>query len=104
MRQVQQQRSIAPTVVQNSMMLNTSRLPIALVIALLGTLLLTVIEALLLVFLLPTHLTGLLALPVQAPQILIIPAIEFVLLVLAVRLGSVPLAIYRYLKDVRTAK
>ncbi len=104
MRQVQQQRSILPTVVQNSVMLDTSRLPIALAIALLGTLLLTVLEALLLVFINPAHLAGLLALPAQAPQVFIVPVIEFVLLVLAVRLGSMPLAIYRYLQDVRAAQ
>ena len=104
MRQVQQQRSILPTVVQNGAVLNSSRLPIALGIALLGTLLLTVLEALLFVFINHAHLAGLLALPAQAPQLIIIPIIEFVLLVLAVRVGSMPLAIYRYLQDVRVAQ
>ncbi len=104
MRQVQQQQPIVSTVVQHSAMSDTSRLPIALGIALVSTLLLTLLEAILILLIHPTHLAGLLALPSHAPQLLIIPIIEFVLLVLAVRLGSMPLAIYRYLQDARAAQ
>ncbi len=104
MRQVQQQQSILPTVVQNSVIPNPSRLPIALGIALVGTLLLTLLEAILIVLINPTHLAGLLALPSHAPQVFIVPVVEFALLILAVRVGSMPLAIYRYLQDVRTAQ
>ncbi|GAC1400746.1 MAG: hypothetical protein NVSMB49_13620 [Ktedonobacteraceae bacterium] len=104
MRQVQQQQSITPIVVQSSAMPTSSRLAITLGIALVGTLLLTLLAAVLIVFINPLHLAGLLALPAHAPQVYSIPIIEFVLLVIAVRLGSMPFAIYRYLQDVRTAQ
>ncbi len=104
MRQVQQQQSTTPTAVQNSDVPSLSRLPIAFAIALVGTLLLTLIEAVLILLISSSHLAGLLALPAHAPYVFILPVIEFALFVLAVLLGSMPLAIYRYLRDVKAAQ
>ncbi len=104
MRQVQQQQSTMPTVVQNDAMLLQSRLPIALGIALVGALLVTLLTAGLILLINPAHLVGLLALLTHTPQLFFIPVLVFVLLVLAVLFGSIPLAIYRYLHAVRAAQ
>ena len=104
MRQVQQQQATTPTVVQNNAMLPTSRLPIALGIALGGALLVTLLTAGLILLINPAHLTGLLALLAHAPQLLLIPLITFILFVLLVLFGAMPLALYRYLHAVRAAQ
>jgi len=104
MRQAQQQQPITPTVVQRGITSSPSRLPIALVLAFAGTLLLTLLEAALTALINPLHLAGLLAAVTHTPLVFIIPVIEFTLLVVVVLLGSMPLAIYRYLHDVRAAQ
>ncbi len=104
MRQVQQQQPVIPDVVQIGGVSSPSRMPIALMLALAGTLILTLLEAVLILLINPAHLAGLLSLISHAPLLLLIPIVEFVLLFVAVRFGSMPLAIYRYLYDVRAAQ
>lgn len=104
MRQVQQQQPIPSNTVQSGTVSSPSRLPSALMLALAGTLLLTLLEASLVLLLNSAHLAGLLKLVTHSPLVLLIPVVEFVLLFVAVLYGSMPLAIYRYLHDVRAAQ